>query len=42
MYKPKSDSQSNTEGWKTINWRQAEKYVFKLHTSNTIVVAMIM
>jgi RNA-directed DNA polymerase len=30
MDKPKSDSQLNTEGWKTINWRQAEKYVFKL------------
>jgi len=30
MEKPKSDSQSNTEGWKTINWRQAERYVFKL------------
>lgn len=30
MNKPKSDSQSNTEGWKTINWRTAERYVFKL------------
>ncbi|MBD3559680.1 group II intron reverse transcriptase/maturase [Planktothrix sp. FACHB-1355] len=30
MEKPKSDSQTNTEGWKTVNWRQAEKYVFKL------------
>jgi RNA-directed DNA polymerase len=30
MEKPKSDSQSNTEGWKTINWRQVERYVFKL------------
>ncbi len=30
MNKPKSDSISNTEGWKNINWRQAEKYVFKL------------
>ncbi|NEP63891.1 MAG: group II intron reverse transcriptase/maturase [Symploca sp. SIO2G7] len=30
MYKPKSDSQLNTEGWKTINWRKAERYVFKL------------
>jgi RNA-directed DNA polymerase len=30
MNKPKSDSQSNTEGWKAINWRLAERYVFKL------------
>ncbi|GAA6616451.1 reverse transcriptase N-terminal domain-containing protein [Scytonema sp. NUACC26] len=30
MNKPKSDSVANTEGWKTINWRKAEKYVFKL------------
>ena len=30
MNKPKSDSVSNTEGWKTINWRKAEKYIFKL------------
>src|SRR5918998_3001458 len=30
MNKPKSDSQPNTEGWKAINWRQAERYVFKL------------
>jgi RNA-directed DNA polymerase len=30
MNKPKSDSQVNTEGWKTINWRQVERYVFKL------------
>lgn len=30
MNKPKSDSIENTEGWKTIDWRQAEKYVFKL------------
>ena len=27
---PKSDSKLDTEGWKTINWRQAERYVFKL------------
>ncbi len=27
MNKPKSDS---TEGWKAINWRKAERYVFKL------------
>jgi len=30
MNKPNSDSQQNTEGWKAINWRQAERYVFKL------------
>ena len=30
MNKPKSDLESNTEGWKAINWRQAERYVFKL------------
>ena len=30
MNKPKSDSQLNTEGWKSINWRTAERYVFKL------------
>jgi len=30
MNKPKSDSQQNTEGWKAINWRQVERYVFKL------------
>ena len=30
MQKPKSDSQPNTEGWKNINWRQVERYVFKL------------
>jgi len=30
MNKPKSDSQSNTEGWKAINWRTAERNVFKL------------
>lgn len=30
MNKPKSDSQKNTEGWKAINWRKAERYVFKL------------
>jgi len=30
MNKPKSDSKLNTEGWKTINWHQVEKYVFKL------------
>ncbi|MHC5596379.1 MAG: reverse transcriptase domain-containing protein [Nostoc sp.] len=30
MNKPNSDLVINTEGWKTINWRQAERYVFKL------------
>ena len=30
MKKPKSDLSTNTEGWKAINWRQAERYVFKL------------
>ena len=30
MDKPNSDLAINTEGWKTINWRQAERYVFKL------------
>ena len=30
MNKPKSDLVTNTEGWKAINWRQAERYVFKL------------
>jgi RNA-directed DNA polymerase len=28
--KPKTDSQLNTVGWKDINWRKAEKMVFKL------------
>ncbi|MFB2981193.1 reverse transcriptase N-terminal domain-containing protein [Microseira sp. BLCC-F43] len=30
MNKPKSDSQMDTEGWKALNWRTAERYVFKL------------
>lgn len=30
MEKPKSDSETNTEGWKDINWQKAERYVFKL------------
>ncbi|OWY64585.1 hypothetical protein B7486_46440 [cyanobacterium TDX16] len=30
MNTPKSDSIENTEGWRSINWRQVEKYVFKL------------
>ncbi|WP_313890562.1 reverse transcriptase N-terminal domain-containing protein [Aetokthonos hydrillicola] len=30
MHKPKSDSEMNIEGWKDINWRQVERYVFKL------------
>ncbi len=29
MNKPKSEPKT-TEGWKTINWRKAERYVFKL------------
>lgn len=27
---PNSDSKLNTEGWRSINWRKVEKYVFKL------------
>lgn len=30
MNTPKSDSIENTEGWRSINWRKVEKYVFKL------------
>lgn len=30
MHKPNSDSITNTEGWRSINWRKAERYVFKL------------
>ena len=30
MKKPNSDLEIKTEGWKTINWQQAERYVFKL------------
>ncbi|QSJ19097.1 reverse transcriptase N-terminal domain-containing protein [Nostoc sp. UHCC 0702] len=30
MNKPKSDSMLKTEGWKSINWRKVERYVFKL------------
>lgn len=30
MQKPKSDSIMNTEGWGQINWRKAERYVFRL------------
>lgn len=30
MNKPNSDSLSDTEGWKAINWRTVERYVFKL------------
>jgi RNA-directed DNA polymerase len=30
MNKPNSDSQKNTERWKAIDWRTAERYVFKL------------
>ncbi len=29
---PKSDSILNIEGWDDINWRQVEKYVYKLQT----------
>ena len=27
---PKSNSLRNIEGWKDINWRKAERYVFRL------------
>lgn len=27
---PNTDSQLNTVGWKDINWRKVERYVFKL------------
>ena len=30
MHKPNSDSNLDTEGWKDIDWRRAERYVFKL------------
>jgi len=30
MYKPNSGLNTNTEGWTDINWRKAERYVFKL------------
>jgi RNA-directed DNA polymerase len=30
MQKPNSDSIMNTEGWRQINWRKAERYVFRL------------
>lgn len=30
MDKPNSDLSTNTEGWKAIDWRKAERYVFKL------------
>jgi RNA-directed DNA polymerase len=30
MDKPNSDLATNTEGWKAIDWRKAERYVFKL------------
>lgn len=30
MNTPKSDSVLKTEGWKSINWRKVERYVFKL------------
>ncbi|WP_414625109.1 group II intron reverse transcriptase/maturase [Calothrix sp. CCY 0018] len=30
MYKPKTNSEMNIVGWKNINWRKVERYVFKL------------
>lgn len=30
MKKPNSGLDPNTEGWTDINWRKAERYVFKL------------
>ena len=30
MQKPNSDSIMKTEGWGQINWRKAERYVFRL------------
>ena len=30
MNKPKTNSQLNIVGWKDINWRKVERYVFKL------------
>lgn len=30
MNKPNSNSLVNIEGWKDINWKKVEKYVFKL------------
>ena len=32
VYMPKSDSNMKIEGWKDINWRKVERYVFKLQT----------
>ena len=30
MNKPNSDSNGNIEGWKGINWRKVERYVYKM------------
>jgi RNA-directed DNA polymerase len=30
MQKPNSGQSTDTEGWKQINWRKAERYVYKL------------
>jgi RNA-directed DNA polymerase len=30
MKKPKTNSETNIVGWKNINWRKTERYVFKL------------
>ena len=30
MKKPKTNSETNIVGWKNINWRKVERYVFKL------------
>ena len=30
MQKPKTNSETNIVGWKNINWRKVERYVFKL------------
>ena len=30
MNKPKTNSETNIVGWKNINWRKVERYVFKL------------
>ncbi len=34
MKKPNSDLEIKTEGWKTIDWAKAERYVFKLQKRN--------
>ncbi|WP_414622872.1 reverse transcriptase N-terminal domain-containing protein [Calothrix sp. CCY 0018] len=30
MNKPNTNSETNIVGWKSINWRKVERYVFKL------------